>query len=374
MPGGQERALRRRIRSIQSTKKITRAMELIAASQIVRSLTRMTANRPYREGMARIVVEAAKGDPAAAEKLLGEPAERQAVAVLSIVADRGLAGAYNAATLRATERLIAELGAQGIEVRLFTVGKKAPSYFRFRRQEVERSFQGISQRPTWADARRVAAAVSAPFLAGEVQQALLVSTRYKSAGLQTVEVRQLLPLPEPGQAASPAPAGPPTSAAPGSPGSGATGRPAAATPPQVHRPGGAPGTATGTGTGAGTGADTGADTGAEGDALGGSGSGAAAPAGQQASGGYTEFEPDVETLLSELAPRAVESEIFTAMLEGAAAFFTAQQRAMAAASDSADELIRTLTRVMNRARQDAITTEIMEIVGGAEALRPSKGA
>ncbi len=90
--------------------------------------------------------------------------------------------------------------------------------------------------------------------------------------------------------------------------------------------------------------------------------------------GYTEFEPDAEKLLVELAPRALESEIFAALLEGAAAFFTAQQRAMAAATDNADELVRTLTRVMNRARQDAITTEIMEIVGGAEALRQAKGA
>src|SRR6185437_3542583 len=90
--------------------------------------------------------------------------------------------------------------------------------------------------------------------------------------------------------------------------------------------------------------------------------------------GYTEFEPEPEKLLVELAPRALEAEIFAAMLEGTAAFFTAQQRAMAAATENADELIRTLTRVMNRARQDAITTEIMEIVGGAEALRQSKGA
>ena len=90
--------------------------------------------------------------------------------------------------------------------------------------------------------------------------------------------------------------------------------------------------------------------------------------------GYTEFEPEPEKLLAELAPRALEAEIFAALLEGAAAFFTAQQRAMAAATENADELVRTLTRVMNRARQDAITTEIMEIVGGAEALRQSKGA
>jgi F-type H+-transporting ATPase subunit gamma len=90
--------------------------------------------------------------------------------------------------------------------------------------------------------------------------------------------------------------------------------------------------------------------------------------------GYTEFEPEPEKLLLELAPRALEAEIFAALLEGAAAFFTAQQRAMAAATENADELVRTLTRVMNRARQDAITTEIMEIVGGAEALRQAKGA
>jgi F-type H+-transporting ATPase subunit gamma len=312
--GSQERALRRRIRSVQSTKKITKAMELIAASQIVRSLTRMTSNRPYREGMARLVVEAAKGDPEAASHLLGEPAERQAVAVLALVADRGLSGPYNSSVLRATERLVVQLGAAGITVRLFTIGRKAQSYFRFRHQPVERAFTGMSERPSWSDARAVAAAVSAPFAAGDVQQVLLVSTRYRSAGSQAVETRQLLPLPDPGLA---------------------------------ERPGAqVPGSAVG---------------GPPGDAA-------------AAASGYTLFEPGVQTLLRELAPRAVESEIFTALLEGAASFFTAQQRAMAAASDNADELIRTLTRVMNRARQDAITTEIMEIVGGAEALRLSKGA
>jgi F-type H+-transporting ATPase subunit gamma len=94
--------------------------------------------------------------------------------------------------------------------------------------------------------------------------------------------------------------------------------------------------------------------------------------GPRAAKGYTEFEPEVERLLAELAPKAMESEIFTALLEGAAAFHTSQQRAMAAATDNADELGRTLTRTMNRARQDSITTEIMEIVGGAEALRSGK--
>jgi F-type H+-transporting ATPase subunit gamma len=301
MAGSQERVLRRRIRSVQSTKKITKAMELIAASQIVRSLNRMAANRPYRAGMARIVVEAAKGDPTAAAKLLGEPEERHRVAVLAVVADRGLAGPYNSSVLRATERLLAELGRAGVEIRLFTVGKKAQSYFRFRGQAVEQAFLGMSGRPTFADARQVAAAVASGFVAGEVDQVLLVSTRYRSAGSQMVETHQLLPLPDPGA------------------------------------------------------------------------QGADEPVEPQA-GGYTEFEPDVEALLSVLAPTAVESEVFTALLEGASSFFTAQQRAMAAASDNADELIRNLSRTMNRARQDAITTEIMEIVGGAEALRQTKGA
>ncbi len=297
MAGGQERVLRRRIKSVQSTKKITKAMELIAASQILRAQGRMTANRPYRDGMARIVVEAVRGEPTAAARLLGEPVERHRVAVLAVVADRGLSGPYNSSVLRAVERLLSELGTEGVESRLFTVGKKAQSYFRFRHQEVERAFLGMSERPTFADARQVAAVVAQPFVAGEVEQVLLVSTRYHSSGSQVVERRQLLPIPQP---------------------EGGTERPAA--------------------------------------------------------GGYTEFEPDVGTLLAELAPKAVESEVFTAMLEGAASFFTAQQRAMAAASDNADELIRTLSRIMNRARQDAITTEIMEIVGGAEALRSTKGA
>jgi len=254
--------------------------------------------------MARIVVEAAKGDPTAAEKLLGAPEDRSKVAVLAIVADRGLSGPYNSSVLRATERLVAELGRDGAEVRLYSVGKKAQSYFRFRGQDVERSFTGVSERPAFADAREIAGTVAAPFVAGEVDQVLLVSTRYRSSGSQSVETSQLLPLPDPSR--------------------------------------------------------DGADH--VGEATSTSGT------------GYTEFEPDVESLLAELAPKAVESEIFTALLEGAASFFTAQQRAMAAASENADDLITTLSRIMNRARQDAITTEIMEIVGGAEALRQSKGA
>jgi F-type H+-transporting ATPase subunit gamma len=275
-------------------------MELIAASQIVRAQGRIAAARPYQRGMNRIVLETALGDPVAAGRLLGTPEQVERVAVLSIVADRGLCGGYNTMVFRATERLLAGFGNDGAEVRLFTVGKKAQGYFRYRRQAVEQSFTGMSERPTFTDARAVAAAVLTPFVRGEVDQVMIVTTRFLSAGSQKVEVRQLLPLVDPRAEAS-----------------------------------------------------------ADGEA----------PAEPEGPKGYTEFEPDAAILLETLAPRAAETEIFGALLEAAASEVTARQRAMAAATDNAGELIKKYSRIMNRARQDTITTEIMEIVGGAEALR-----
>jgi F-type H+-transporting ATPase subunit gamma len=286
---------------VQSTRKITKAMELIAASRIVRAQNRIAANRPFREGMERILRLTAAADPTAAARLLGTPESPRHVGILAIAGDRGLAGSYNTGVLRATERAVFAHREAGAEVTLWPVGKKAPSYFRYRGIPVAQSFAGFTDRPEFADARHIAAVVAAPFAAGELDLVEMVSTRFVSAGTQRVEQMQLLPLPLPD--------------APGE--------------VQEHDEGKLE--------------------------------------------GYTEFEPEPEKLLVELAPRALEAEIFAALLEGSASFFTAQQRAMAAATDNADELIRTLTRVMNRARQDAITTEIMEIVGGAEALRQSKG-
>jgi F-type H+-transporting ATPase subunit gamma len=292
---------------VQSTRKITKAMELIAASRIVRAQARIAANRPYREGMAKILRQVVQEDPIAAEKLLGTPETVDHVGILAIVGDRGLAGSYNSGVLRATERLVAEHVSNGATVTLWTVGKKAPGYFRYRGIDIERSFLGVADRPEFSDARDIAAEITAPFAAGEMNLVQLVSTRFISAGTQRVATLQMLPLPLPN-----------------------------------------------------------ADD-AEEEAI------DSLPVSSGATG-FTEFEPDAETLLAELSPRAAEAEIFAALLEGSAAFFTAQQRAMAAATENADELVRTLTRVMNRARQDSITTEIMEIVGGAEALRQSKGA
>jgi len=297
MAGGQERILRRRIKSVAATRKITKAMELIAASQIAKSQARIVQNRPYRNGMKRIIVEAALGDPAVAKKMLIAPENVSQAVVLVISGDRGLSGAYNSSVMRAGERLVKQLRSDGAQVRLFVVGKKAPGFFRFRGMEVEQSFVGFADRPAFVNAREVARAVAAPFTSGEAQQVHLVSTKFLSAGSQSVSIEQLLPLSMPETVVDDAP---------------------------------------------------------------------------KKLKGYTEFEPEVEQLLTFLAPRAIESEIFTALLEGAASFHSSQQRAMAAATDNADELGQTLSRIMNRARQDSITTEIMEIVSGAEALRSGK--
>ena len=189
--------LRRRIRSVQSTRKITKAMELIAASRIVRAQNRIAPNRPYRLGMEKILRVTAAADLAAAKKLLGTPEAPARVGVLAIVGDRGLAGSYNSGVFRATERLVNEHGRNGAEVTLWTVGKKAPSYFRYRGIAVERSFPGIADRPEFGDARAIAATVTGPFVAGEMDMVQLVSTRFISAGTQRVEVQQMLPLPLP---------------------------------------------------------------------------------------------------------------------------------------------------------------------------------
>lgn len=294
MPGGQEQIFRRRIRSVKATQKITRAMELIAASQIVRAQGRIAGAAPYLTGIAGVLAEAAEDAGANAGRILGVPESPERILVVAMVADRGLCGGYNANVLRPTERLMRPESSAGVEYRLVTVGRKAQSFFRFRGIEVETSFSGFSDRPAFEDARAIAATIAPPFLEEQVDQVLLVSTRFLSAGTQVVETRQLLPLPEP---------------------AGDDQRPA--------------------------------------------------------TGGYTEFEPESPELLVELVPRYVEAAVFGALLEASASEHTARQRAMAAATDNADDLVKSLTRVMNRARQDAITTEIMEIVGGAEALRQS---
>ena len=298
MAGGQERILRRRIRSVQSTKKITRAMELIAASRIVRAQARVEAAVPYSDQITEVVHDLADAGGTIDSPLLVPRPEIRRVAHIVITADRGLCGAYNSSVLRAAEGEIEEHRELGRDSSVYVVGRKGESYFRYRRLPVEASFTGFSDQPSYEDARRIAAAVREPFLDESVDMVQAIYTRFITVGSQEVVVRPLMPLERAIVSEE--------------------------EEPRRHEEG--------------------------------------------PRAGY-EFEPGPEEILERLLPRYVEARIYAALLNAAASEHAARQRAMKAASDNADELIVNLTRVMNRARQDAITTEITEIVGGAEALR-----
>ena len=297
MAGGQERVLRRRIRSVESTKKITRAMELIAASRIVRAQQAIAAARPYVEKMGEVVEHLSDSPDASSHPLFRNVDSVQRVAIVLITADRGLAGGYNSSIIRTVERLVRENRSAGRDVQLVAVGRKGVNYFRYRNQPILASVIGVSDRPSYEDARKVAESVMGPFEASELDQIVLVYTRFVSLGSQVVTVQPLVPLVRGEERAE--------------------GRDAEA---PEHKT-------------------------------------------------VYEFEPEPAAILDRLLPRWLEARILAAMLESAASEHAARQRAMKAATDNADDLIKNLRRVMNRARQDAITTEIMEIVGGAEALR-----
>jgi F-type H+-transporting ATPase subunit gamma len=326
MAGGQERVLRRRIRSVESTKKITRAMELIAASRIVRAQQAIAAARPYVAKMSEVVAHLADTPDASNHPLFRAAESVHNVGIILITADRGLAGGYNSSVIRATERRAREHRTAGREVQLVVVGRKGESHFRFRKENVLASVTGVSDRPSYDDARRVVGPVLERFEAAELDQIDLIYTRFISLGSQAVVVRQLIPMSADARSAD------------------ARSDDAGARPRET------------------------ATSATE---------GAAGAGGLAASGGSTvaahrtdyEFEPEPAEILDRLLPRWVESEVLAAMLEASASEHAARQRAMKAATDNADELIKTLRRVMNRARQDSITTEIMEIVGGSEALR-----
>src|SRR5262245_60275754 len=155
MAGGQERILRRRIRTVNSTKKITRAMELIAASRIVKAQARVHAAQPYADGITEVVRDLQAAGGGGNNPFLTPRPDIKRVAQVAIAADRGLCGAYNSAVLRAAEAEIREHHAQGHEYALVTVGRKAEGYFRFRDYTLDGSFSGFSDNPTYEDARAV---------------------------------------------------------------------------------------------------------------------------------------------------------------------------------------------------------------------------
>ena len=292
MAGGQESILRRRISSIDATKKITRAMELIAASRIVKAQGRVQAAKPYSEKVTDVIANLAGGGAGVDHPLLAQPGDINRVAYVVIAADRGLCGGYNNNVLRAVERSIDSDRAAGRDYALILSGKKAAGYFSFRGYDVHAAFEGFSDQPNYSDAKAMAESVAELFENGEAQQVQLAYTRFLSMGSQEVTVDQFMPLEA-------------------------------------------------------------SEIGAE--------------ATEEAGGGY-EFEPEPSEILGRLLPRYAEARLYAALLEASASEHAARQRAMKAATDNAEDLKINLTRIMNRARQDAITTEIMEIVGGAEAM------
>lgn len=293
MAGGQERILRRRISSIEATKKITRAMELIAASRIVKAQGRVRSAKPYSEKVTDVIANLAGGGAGVDHPLLTQAEQVNRVAYVVIAADRGLCGGYNNNVLRAVERAIAADQAQGRQYVLVLSGKKAAGYFSFRGYEVHAAYEGFSDQPNYSDAKTMAESVAELFESGDVQQVRLAYTRFLSMGSQEVTVDQFMPLEA---------------------------------------------------------SEIGAD------------------ASENTAGGGYEFEPEPAEILSRLLPRYVEARLYAALLEGSASEHAARQRAMKAATDNAEDLKTNLTRIMNRARQEAITTEIMEIVSGSEAM------
>ena len=302
MAGGQERILRGRIRSVQATKKITRAMELIAASRIVKAQQRVQAAVPYSEQITAVVRDLAAAGAGASSPLLAGRPDVKKVCYVVIAADRGLCGGYNAGVQRAAEGEIKADLLAGRDYAIVAVGRKPDNYFRFRGYKRVASFGGFSDSPSYENARQIGALVVQLFTDGEVDRVELVYTRFISTGSQEVVLRPLVPLERKAV----------------------------------------------------TGGDGKANAGTQVD-------------GSKPSGDY-EFEPDPGTILDTLLPRYVEARIYAALLNAAASEYAFKQRAMKSATDNAEELIKNLARIMNRARQDSITTEIMEIVSGAEAL------
>lgn len=292
--GAQLRVYRQRIRSAQTTKKITRAMELIAASRIQKARARVDASTPYATAITQ-AVSAVATHADAEHPLLTEAETVERAAVVIFTSDRGLAGAFNSQVLREAEELSELLREEGKEISYYLIGRKAQGYFTFRQRASERAWVGDTENPVFETAKEVAQALISAFtrdaVDGGVQEIHLVHNRFISMVTQTPQVTRLLPL-------------------------------------QI----------------------------VEGVAE-----------ASEASPLY-EFEPDADVVLEKLLPDYIESRIFNAMLESAAAKHAATQKAMKSASDNADTLIRDYTRLANNARQAEITQQISEIVGGADAL------
>jgi F-type H+-transporting ATPase subunit gamma len=293
LASAQLRDTRRRIDSIEATKKITRAMELIAASRIPKAQARVLGSKPYTEKLIEVIKNVGAAGSGSSHKLL-ERREQKTVGLLIVSSDRGLAGAYASNIIRLAEHRIAELERTGRSVLIFAVGKKAQAYFRYRGYRIEGAYLGVTDTPGYGNARAIARRVMEDYAAERIDALEAFYTRFQSAMTQSPIHTEVLPV----------------------------------TPPEM------------------------ADE-------------------ETRSRVSYEFEPSPNEILDRLLPTYVEAIVFNMLLEASASEHSARRRAMKAATDNAEELIKTLRVQANRARQAEITTAITEIVGGAEALAGS---
>ena len=288
--------LKRRIQSVRNTRKITRAMELVAAAKLRRAEQRIRALRPYAETMNELIAGVGRASASVRLPLLEQRQDVETVAIVPLTGDRGLAGAFNAQILRRAFALERSLLAEGTQVRWIAVGKKGRSTLLFRRRELAGTYMGFTDRPAYEDAQAIAHRVSELFVEGEVDRVTLVYNTYVSALTQKVTEQDVLPI-----------------------------SPDILETDEEERA---------------------ADT-LRGDFI---------------------FEPEPEEIMQRLLPVYVETQIYRALLESTASEQGARMTAMRNASKNAGDLIDSLTLSMNRARQAEITQEILEVVGGAEAL------
>ncbi|MEK8144878.1 F0F1 ATP synthase subunit gamma [Streptomyces sp. M10(2022)] len=300
--GAQLRVYKRRIQAVTATKKITKAMEMIAASRIVKAQRKVSASMPYATELNRAVTAVATGSTTK-HPLTTEAESPSRAAVLLITSDRGLAGGYSSNAIKAAERLRERLAAEGKEVDAYIVGRKGVAYYGFRERKVAESWTGFTDSPQYSDAKRVAAplieAIQKDTAEGGVDELHIVFTEFVSMMTQNAVDNRMLPL----------------------------------SLDQVAE------------------TETSAAGSTKGEVL-----------------PLFDFEPSAEDVLDALLPRYVESRIYNALLQAAASEHAARRRAMKSATDNAGDLIKSLSRLANAARQAEITQEISEIVGGAGAL------
>jgi F-type H+-transporting ATPase subunit gamma len=289
--------IKRRIRSVRNTRKITKAMELVASARLRRAQARIEAMRPYADRMMELMVGTARASTSLQGLTLLQRREVKTAAIVPLTGDRGLAGAFNAQVLRHAFALERQLRTEGVEARWLVAGKKGRSSLSFRSYELDASWTGFSDRPAYSDAQTIAHRAAELYENGEVDRVVVVYNQFVSALVQRVVEQDVLPIPE-----------------------------------QLL--------------------EQGRDEEQE----------------QAALLGDFIYEPEPEQILERLLPVYVETELYRALLESAASEQGARMTAMRNASKNAAELIDTLTLRMNRARQAEITQEILEVVGGAEAL------